>query len=174
MARLRRASYAVQCRNYRSVARGQRFCTASLGETLMKSLKTFVGLASTATLLFALTPVAYAANVTLVAKLDTTPQTLLASVQRPSCATPNSDARVAGTPFFEMPLIAEQMGNGGTSIVEVELQSNGALSHYALEQSSGNIVLDESALRTARMSRYQPETRNCVSIAGSYLLAVDF
>lgn len=136
----------------------------------MKSQKPVVGLASIVTLLLALTPAAYAASVTL----RPMPQTLAASEQAPSCATPHADATLAGTPFFEMPEIAQARGDKGTSVVQVDLLPNGGLNHYALEQSSGNSVLDDSALRTARMSKYQPETRNCVSISGSYLLVVDF
>lgn len=140
----------------------------------MKSQKLIVGLASIVTLLLALTPAAYAASVTLLPSLATMPQTLAASEQAPSCATPHADAALAGTPFFEMPEIAQARGDKGSSVVQVDLLPNGGLNHYALEQSSGNPVLDDSALRTARMSKYQPETRNCVSISGSYLLVVDF
>ncbi len=140
----------------------------------MKSLKLVVRLASIATLFLTLTPVAYGATITLGPNLDTTPQMLAASLQGPSCATPHTDAALAGTPFFEMPEIAEEKGDKGTSVVEIDLLPSGALNHYALEQSSGNSVLDDSALRTARMTKYQSETQNCVAIPGSYLLVVDF
>ncbi len=140
----------------------------------MKSLKLVVGLASIATLFLTLTPVAYGATITLRPKLDTTPQMLAANVQGRPCATPHTDAALAGTPFFEMPQIAEEEGDRGASVVEIDLLPSGTLNHYALEQSSGNFVLDNSAFRTARMTKYQPETQNCVAIAGSYLLEVDF
>ena len=140
----------------------------------MKTLKLTVGLASIAALFLTLTPAAYAASVTLSPRLDTTPQMLAASVQGPSCRAPRTPAALAGNPFFEMPEIAEQMGTTGSTIVQIDLLPNGALEHYALAQSSGSSVLDDSALRTARMSQYQAETQNCVSISGSYLLVVDF
>jgi TonB family protein len=95
-------------------------------------------------------------------------------MQSPACATPHADAALAGDPFFEMPHFAEEAGSSGTSVVEIDLLPSGALKHYALKQSSGNRVLDDSALRTARMTKYQPETQDCVAIAGSYLLVVDF
>jgi TonB family protein len=142
------------------------------GETVMKSLKLIVGLASIATLFLTLTPIAYGATITLRPKLDTAPQMLAANVQGRPCA--HTDAALAGTPFFEMPQIAQEEGNRGASVVEIDLLPSGALNHYALEQSSGNFVLDHSAFRTARMTKYQPETRNCVAISGSYLLEVDF
>ncbi|MGA7353876.1 MAG: energy transducer TonB [Candidatus Cybelea sp.] len=140
----------------------------------MKSLKLVLGVASMATLFLTLTPVAYGATITLLPNLDTTPQMLVASLEEPSCTTPHTDAALAGIPFFEMPQIAEAKGDGGTSVVEVDLLSSGALNHYALEQSSGNPILDDSALRTARMTSYRPETKNCAAIPGSYLLVVDF
>jgi TonB family protein len=137
----------------------------------MKSLKLVVGLASIATLFLTLTPVAYGATITLRPNLDTTPQMLAASL---SCATPHTDATLAGTPFFEMPEIAEAKGDRGTSVVEIDLKPSGALNRYALAESSGSSVLDDSALRTARMTKYQAETQNCVAISGSYLLVVDY
>lgn len=140
----------------------------------MKSQKLLVGLASIVTFVLTLTPAAHAASVTLRPTLGAAPQMLAASEQAPSCATPHADAALAGIPYFEMPEIAAARGDSGTSVVEVDLLPSGALNHYALEQSSGNPVLDDSALRTARMSKYQPETRNCVAISGSYLLVVDF
>ena len=140
----------------------------------MKSLKLVVGLASIATLVLTLTPIAYGATITLRPKLDAAPQMLAANVQVPSCATRHTNAALAGTPFFEMPQIAQEEGNRGASVVEIDLLPSGALNHYALEESSGNFVLDRSAFRTARMTKYQPETKNCVAIPGSYLLEVDF
>lgn len=139
----------------------------------MKSLKPIVGIASIATLFLTLTPAAYAASVTLRPSLDTAPQTVAASAQGLSCRTPHEDAALAGA-VFEMPEIAAAMGDGGSSVVQIDLLPNGGLQHYQLRQSSGNSVLDDSALRTARMSQYRPETQNCVSISGSYLLFVDF
>ncbi|MGB6521434.1 MAG: TonB family protein [Candidatus Cybelea sp.] len=138
----------------------------------MKSLQLVVGLAAMATLFLTLTPIAYGATITLRPNLDATPQMLAANVQGRSCA--HTDAALAGTPFFEMPQIAENEGDRGASVVEIDLLPSGTLNHYALEQSSGNSVLDHSAFRTARMTKYQPETRNCVAIPGSYLLEVDF
>jgi TonB family protein len=163
MVQVREASYALQVATKTAVRWAEcPFLTASLGETVMKSLKLVVGVASMATLFLTLTPVAYGATITLRPNLDTTPQTLVASLEAPSCTTPHADAALAGVPFFEMPEIAEAKGDSGTSVVEVDLLPSGALNHYALAQSSGNSILDDSALRTARMSKYQPETQNCI------------
>jgi TonB family protein len=150
------------------------FHSASLGETVMKSLKLVVGLASIVTLFLTLTPIAYGATITLRPNLNTTPQMLAANAQGRSCATPHADAAIAGTPFFEMPQIAEVEGDRGASVVEIDLLPSGKLNHYALEQTSGNFLLDHSAFRTARMTKYQPERQNCLAISGSYLLEVDY
>ena len=140
----------------------------------MKSLKLVVGLASIVTLFLTLTPIAYGATITLRPNPAAAPQMLATNVQGLLCATPHTDAALAGTPFFEMPQIAEEHGDRGNSVVEIDLLPNGDLNHYALEESSGNSVLDHSAFRTARMTKYQPETQNCVAISGSYLLEVDY
>jgi hypothetical protein len=36
------------------------------------------------------------------------------------------------------------------------------------------MLLDQAALRAARASTYRAEIRDCVSVGGSYLFAVDF
>jgi len=54
-----------------------------------------------------------------------------------------------------MPRIAEEKGDRGDGVVEIDLLPNGALSHDVLEQSSGNSLLEHSAFRTARMTKYQ-------------------
>ncbi len=140
----------------------------------MKFVKPIVLLASIAALFVTLPGVGYAATITLRPNLDSTSQLLAASTQESSCATPHAAAAFANTPFFEVPEVAQAMGDRGNSVVEIDLLPNGVLKHYALEQSSGNVVLDESAFRTARMTKYQAEVQNCVAVSGSYLLEVDF
>ncbi len=91
----------------------------------MKSLKLVVGLASIVTLFLTLTPIAYGATITLRPNPNATPQMLATNVQGLSCATPHTDAALAGTPFFEMPQIAEEHGDKGNSVVEIDLLPNG-------------------------------------------------
>src|SRR5947209_14895725 len=55
-----------------------------------------------------------------------------------TCRTANSDAAVNGTPFFEMPAIAEGQGATGTSGVAIRLDSTGSLQSESILQSSGN------------------------------------
>jgi TonB family protein len=86
----------------------------------------------------------------------------------------NDDAAIDGTPYWEMPQIAQDMRMSGTSQVKIDLAETGDLKAASLFASSGNDVLDDAALRSAKLSRYSPETVNCRRVAGSYLLEVEF
>lgn len=141
---------------------------------MIQLLKRLAVLASIAALPLSMTAIASAATtVTLGSSLASAPQTLAATSQL-SCATSSSNAALDGLPFVHVPTIASARGDSGTSIVQIDLRPDGTLAHYALAQSSGNSVLDDSAVRTARMTRYQPEIQNCTAVAGSYLLYVVF
>jgi TonB family protein len=73
-----------------------------------------------------------------------------------------------------MPQIALEMAISGTSQVKIDLAATGDLKAASLFASSGNAVLDNAALRTAKLNRYIPETVNCRHVAGSYLVQVEF
>jgi TonB family protein len=88
--------------------------------------------------------------------------------------SPNTSAGIAGDAFFEAPSITAAQGLTGTSTVKVQLSSTGALLSNSLFASSGNRWMDEAALRSARMSRFSPEVRNCERVGGTYLYAVEF
>jgi TonB family protein len=90
---------------------------------------------------------------------------------KPGC---DAEAGINGTPYFEMPTIAQEMDISGTSSVKIDLAATGDLRAASLFQSSGNRWLDEAALRSARMTRYVSETIDCQHVAGSYLLEVEF
>ena len=90
------------------------------------------------------------------------------------CKTPDADAAIVGTPFFQMPEIAKQQGVHRESLVRVDLAETGRLRYAAIEQSSGNPWLDRAALSTARLSRYSGEMRHCTKVAGSYFISVRF
>jgi TonB family protein len=90
------------------------------------------------------------------------------------CTTPDADAAIVGTPFFQMPEIAKLQGVHRESLVRVDLAETGRLRYATIQQSSGNPWLDAAALSTARMSRYSGEIRNCAKLAGSYLVSVHF
>jgi TonB family protein len=141
----------------------------------MKSIRELVGIASTAAAFLSLTAVSSAVTVTLGPNdPHNASQAIVATSGNASCRSPHTDAALRGMPSYEMPTIAQEQGASGVSVVEIELNADGALARYRLAGSSGDRWLDQAALRTARMSQYQPETQNCAPIAGSYLLEVDF
>ncbi len=90
---------------------------------------------------------------------------------RPGCT---ASAGINGTPYFEMPTIAQEMGLSGIAQVKIDLSSSGNLAASQLFSSSGSRWLDAAALQSARMTRFTPETSNCVHVAGSYLYQVEF
>lgn len=91
-----------------------------------------------------------------------------------TCREPNAAAAVSGTPFFEMPGIAQGQGASGTSGIAIELSPTGALVSESVFQSSGNPNLDRAALLSARMTRFTAEINNCEATRGTYLYTVTF
>jgi TonB family protein len=83
-------------------------------------------------------------------------------------------ASVDGTPYLQMPTIAEELGVSGIVQVKIDLSSAGNLSNAAIFSSSGNSALDEAALQSARMTRFTSEVAHCRHVAGSYLYQVEF
>ncbi len=89
-----------------------------------------------------------------------------------ACHTPQKDARIAGTPFFEDSLIDEAGGVSGTSGVVIGLSSTGRVTSTDLVESSGSWDLDMATLLSARTTKFSPEIRNCAAIAGRYLYQI--
>jgi TonB family protein len=93
------------------------------------------------------------------------------SNSRPGC---DVAAGVDGAPYFEMPTIAADEGLHGMAQVKIDLTSDGSLAQEALYSSSGNHWLDNAALKSARLTKFTPETIGCERVAGSYLYDVEF
>ncbi len=91
-----------------------------------------------------------------------------------TCRVANVAAAVDGTPFFEMPGIAQGQGATGTSGVAIELSPTGSLLSESVIESSGNPNLDRAALLSARMTRFKAEISNCEAVGGTYLYTVTF
>lgn len=91
-----------------------------------------------------------------------------------NCRNANVAAAVNGTPFFEMPGIAQGQGAAGTSGVAIEISPTGALLSESIIETSGNPNLDRAALLSARMTRFTPEISNCAAVGGTYLYTVTF
>jgi TonB family protein len=89
-----------------------------------------------------------------------------------ACTVPHQEARLVGTPLVDRPIDAD--GVTGTSVVEVTLNPNGAVSNTRVTESSDNFWLDSAALQATRSFKYQSETDNCQSVSGSYLVEFTF
>ena len=74
----------------------------------------------------------------------------------------------------DVPLLAQLQGKTGMTTLVVDLDAAGRLTAARVGDSSGFGPLDEAALRSARMSRFAPEIRNCTPIGGTYAMEVDF
>ncbi|HYZ15801.1 MAG TPA: energy transducer TonB [Candidatus Acidoferrum sp.] len=98
----------------------------------------------------------------------------VAATESTGCAVPAASASIAGAPYFSMPEIAKLKKVTGETVVRVDLDKSGRVQGQRLQRSSGNQWLDGAAMTTARLSRYSPEIRDCVKVAGSYLIAVAF
>lgn len=88
-----------------------------------------------------------------------------------ACTAP---AAVDGEAYWEMPSIAAEQDAGGIVQVRIDLNATGALTNEGVFASSGNLFLDDAALRSARMTKFKPEVANCEHVGGSYLYEVDF
>jgi TonB family protein len=90
-----------------------------------------------------------------------------------ACTTPNADAR-ADAIVYEIPTISDTLGMTGTSVVKVSLNERGDTIDSTIFRSSGNRILDDAALRSARLTRFTPETRNCQPVGGTYLYEFEY
>ena len=90
------------------------------------------------------------------------------------CALPSALAAVTGIAPVEVPAIAAEQHVTGITEVRIALDARGSLTGTSVLSSSGNRWLDGAALRTARLSTYRAEVRNCARIGGAYAFIVDF
>lgn len=101
--------------------------------------------------------------------VDVTP----APTPKPACSAPDVAAKTIAAQSPDVP-DDERNGFTGTAKVKVDLDATGAVVGTSLYESTGNMQLDQAALRAARDSRYAPEQYECKNVAGSYLFTVDF
>jgi TonB family protein len=83
-------------------------------------------------------------------------------------------AAVDGEAYWQAPMIAAEQGVGGIVQVRIDLNSAGTLTNEGIFASSGNLFLDDAALRSAVLTKFVPEVANCERVGGSYLYEVDF
>ncbi|HEX3549101.1 MAG TPA: energy transducer TonB [Candidatus Elarobacter sp.] len=125
--------------------------------------------ASTAALALALPAAADASGIALV---PLAPQSVAAS--RQCSVRPASPATIAYAAPADLPAIAAEQHVTGRTAVLVDLDARGRLTESAVIEPSGNPWIDAAALRTARLSRYTAEVRDCATVAGVYAVIVDF
>jgi periplasmic protein TonB len=87
---------------------------------------------------------------------------------------PNVNASAAYAAEPEAPQVATGMHLTGTTYVQVDLDSSGAVLDARVAKSAGTPILDRAALAAARASVFRPEIRDCVPTSGSYLFLVEF
>lgn len=90
-----------------------------------------------------------------------------------TCANPNQDAHVVSAVNPELPQSAHLRGSTMV-LVEVSIRSNGLLKTSTIYKSSGNVAIDDAALKAARASIYAPKIVQCVPTEADYLFRMDF
>ena len=100
------------------------------------------------------------------------------TIQAASLVTPQSNCEAPATiddvPYFEMPAIAAEQAESGTTELRVDLTATGNLAGAGVLSSSGNKYLDAEALRLAHFTRFSAEVTDCKRVSGSYRYVVKF
>jgi TonB family protein len=100
---------------------------------------------------------------------------LLLALQTPAPATCNRDAIVTTQVSPDYPESARELGLGlATVSVRVYLSPRGTIAALRVVDSSGNLDLDQAALRAAAQSTYMPRMKNCKPAFGLYVFKVTF
>ncbi len=87
----------------------------------------------------------------------------------------NRDATVSAQVSPDYPESARELGLGiSTVLIRVYLNPKGTIAALRVFNSSGNVDLDQAALRAAAQSTYLPRVKNCKPAFGVYLFKVTF
>ncbi len=89
------------------------------------------------------------------------------------CAVPFAEARITRAVAPDFP-VAYSMGQTYVSLIEVAVNEKGSLDDAWVYGPSGVKVLDDEALRAARLSTYQPRRSFCGDVPGIYLFRAEF
>jgi protein TonB len=98
----------------------------------------------------------------------------LAATHPQSCTTIDRPAHIVRSVEPQYPPIAKLQNLTGTSFIRVDLSATGRALGANVAVSSGSILLDRAALEAVKSSVYEPETRSCTAIPGSYAIEVEF
>ena len=75
----------------------------------------------------------------------------------------------------DYPESARDLGLGAVTVnVKVTVGPSGNLIGASVYKSSGNMAIDQAALRAARESNYSPKLVDCQPTQGDYLFRADF
>lgn len=91
-------------------------------------------------------------------------------------ATPRSSAPspIAGNPMPEYPAVALRHGEGGTVVLQVQVDARGQPIDVDVARRSGSRELDRAALQAVRDWRFKPATRNGKPVTSVIELPIDF
>lgn len=87
---------------------------------------------------------------------------------------PATRAASTRNPKPDYPMIAKRRGWQGTVLLEVEVKENGQPGSIKLRESSGREILDQSALRTVKLWRFNPATRDGLPVTSLMTLSIVF
>jgi len=98
----------------------------------------------------------------------------VASTHPASCTVNYQPASIVHSVAPEYPEIAKAERITGTTVIRVDLSETGRVKGSSVAVSSGSMILDQAALRTAQSMVYAPEILSCRAVPGSYAVEVEF
>ncbi len=94
---------------------------------------------------------------------------------KPACQTPYQDATAVQAVTPDYPEAAREQGLGQVEVnVIVTLSASGAPIGVTLQNSSGNMSIDQAAKQAAMGSTYAPKIVNCQKVQSQYIYKVTF
>lgn len=102
------------------------------------------------------------------------PAALSKPLETASCSEPFREANVTSAARVDYPDYAREQDQAGTTAVLVAVNSDGSVADAWVFGTSGSKLLDESAVRSARMSDYSPARSYCSAVPKTYFFIVTF
>lgn len=99
---------------------------------------------------------------------------LAATRQAPLVSPARFDAAYLSNPAPAYPLASRRLGEQGTVLLMVEVDSDGGVTHLTVEQSSGHERLDRTAMSTVARWRFVPARRGDDAIASAVQVPIVF
>ena len=94
---------------------------------------------------------------------------------KPACQTPMQDATATQAVTPDYPDSAREQGLGKVDVnVVVSLSASGAPTGAQVQNSSGNMAMDQEAKRAAMQSTYAPKIVDCKPVESQYIFHVTF